>query len=396
MKIFTATFFLAGAATVVLAASRTSPPSGCLHVAKAGGQYTSVQAALDALSTSSTADQCVFVDQGTYTEQVFVAKRNARLTIYGYTTDTGSYAGNKATVTFNKDAKAAGTTTRAARCGWRLPTSRSTISTWSTLGSQAIALSAQASSGYYGCSFYGFQDTLLSNKGSQYYRNCMITGATDFIFGQDATSWFEQCDIRVRNGGYYITANGRDSVSNPSYYVFNKCDIRAASGESVGAGSYYLGRPWRTYSRVVFQNTAMTNVINGAGWHVWDGDQGLGNIYYGEYANTGAGASGSRVGWSKRLSSSVSISSVLGGSYETQPWYDGAYPGATADEPLPASTTTTTAKTTGTNASTDTPGNGGGDCAASYGQCGGKGFSGPFCCSSGACKVSNDWYSQCV
>lgn len=33
----------------------------------------------------------------------------------------------------------------------------------------------------------------------------MITGATDFIFGQNAVSWFEQCDIRVRNGGYYIT-----------------------------------------------------------------------------------------------------------------------------------------------------------------------------------------------
>lgn len=72
-------------------------------------------------------------------------------------------------------------------------------------GSQAIALSAQASSGYYGCSFYGFQDTLLANKGTQYYRNCQITGATDFIFGQNAAAWFERCDIRVRNGGYYIT-----------------------------------------------------------------------------------------------------------------------------------------------------------------------------------------------
>lgn len=92
----------------VLAASRTSPPSGCLHVAKSGGQYTSVQAAINTLSTSSTADQCVFVNQGTYTEQVYVASRAARLTIYGYTADTSSYAGNKATITFNKDAKAAG------------------------------------------------------------------------------------------------------------------------------------------------------------------------------------------------------------------------------------------------------------------------------------------------
>lgn len=56
--------------TAVLAASRTSPPSGCVHVAKSGGQYTTVQAAVDSLSTTSTAAQCIFIDQGTYTEQV--------------------------------------------------------------------------------------------------------------------------------------------------------------------------------------------------------------------------------------------------------------------------------------------------------------------------------------
>lgn len=56
--------------TGVLAASRTSPPSGCVHVAKSGGQYTTVQAAVNSLSTSSKTAQCIFIDQGTYTEQV--------------------------------------------------------------------------------------------------------------------------------------------------------------------------------------------------------------------------------------------------------------------------------------------------------------------------------------
>ncbi|PVF93947.1 hypothetical protein CPB86DRAFT_800829 [Serendipita vermifera] len=31
-----------------------------------------------------------------------------------------------------------------------------------------------------------------------------------------------------------------------------------------------------------------------------------------------------------------------------------------------------------------------------YGQCGGQGWSGPTTCSSGTCKASNEWYSQCV
>lgn len=57
-------------ATVVLAASRTTTPTGCIHVAKSGGTYATIQAALNSLSTTSTTAQCIFVDQGTYNEQV--------------------------------------------------------------------------------------------------------------------------------------------------------------------------------------------------------------------------------------------------------------------------------------------------------------------------------------
>ncbi|EHA58106.1 xylosidase/arabinosidase [Pyricularia oryzae 70-15] len=35
-------------------------------------------------------------------------------------------------------------------------------------------------------------------------------------------------------------------------------------------------------------------------------------------------------------------------------------------------------------------------CAALYGQCGGEGWAGAKCCAQGACKVSNQWYSQCL
>lgn len=38
----------------------------------------------------------------------------------------------------------------------------------------------------------------------------------------------------------------------------------------------------------------------------------------------------------------------------------------------------------------------GGPCASLWGQCGGQGWTGPTCCSQGTCKVSNQWYSQCV
>lgn len=35
-------------------------------------------------------------------------------------------------------------------------------------------------------------------------------------------------------------------------------------------------------------------------------------------------------------------------------------------------------------------------CSPLYGQCGGVEWTGPKCCSQGSCRVTNEWYSQCV
>ncbi|KAK7992482.1 glycoside hydrolase family 7 protein [Apiospora saccharicola] len=57
----------------------------------------------------------------------------------------------------------------------------------------------------------------------------------------------------------------------------------------------------------------------------------------------------------------------------------------------PTSTTTTKAGSPGTTSAPPS-----GSCAAPYAQCGGNGYSGPTCCTSGTCKKSNDYYSQCL
>ncbi|KAI3399458.1 hypothetical protein diail_6720 [Diaporthe ilicicola] len=46
--------------------------------------------------------------------------------------------------------------------------------------------------------------------------------------------------------------------------------------------------------------------------------------------------------------------------------------------------------------SSPTPPASGGSCAALYGQCGGQGWTGASCCSSGTCKSANTYYSQCL
>ncbi|KAK1277442.1 Pectinesterase 2 [Acorus gramineus] len=60
----------------------------------------------------------------------------------------------------------------------------------------------------------------------------------------------------------------------------------------------YLGRPWQQYSRTVFMKTDLDSLIDPAGWLEWSGDFALSTLCYGEYMNTGAGASTtSRVRW---------------------------------------------------------------------------------------------------
>jgi len=56
----------------------------------------------------------------------------------------------------------------------------------------------------------------------------------------------------------------------------------------------------------------------------------------------------------------------------------------------------TTSQGGGSPPTTSQPAPTGGACSAIYGQCGGNGWAGPTCCSSGTCKYSNDWYSQCL
>lgn len=183
-----------GLAATALATSRTSAPSGCSTVASSGGDYTTVQDAVDAASEGG----CIFLDEGTYSEQVLV--ETASLTIYGYTSDTSSYSGNGATITdgLSQDDGLSDDETGTLRvhaADFKLYNVDVVNSRGE--GSQAIALSAYDDSGYYGCSFQGYQDTVLTESGNQLYANCEFVGATDFIFGQESMAWFENCDLRV-------------------------------------------------------------------------------------------------------------------------------------------------------------------------------------------------------
>jgi len=167
-------------------------------------------------------------------------------------------------------------------------------------------------------------DTLLAQTGNQVYGKCYIEGAVDFIFGQHARIWIDSSDIRVSAGGGAITANGRSSSSDVSYYVINESSVAASTSSTAGSGTVYLGRPWSEYARVCFQNTVLSDIINSAGWEIWStSTPNTADVTFEEYGNTGAGASGTRASFSTILSSAISISTILGSSYTS--WVDTSY-----------------------------------------------------------------------
>ncbi|KAG8920804.1 hypothetical protein FRC00_009508, partial [Tulasnella sp. 408] len=288
--------------TTTSSGSSSTPPSGAITVGKNGqGKYSTITQAL-----ADTSSNVIFVYPGNYTEKVVISRSG--ITIYGQTSNKLSYSSNTVTISGNNYAGAAGSndasgTVRVSATGVKLYN----LNIENTFGkpidqAQAIALSVQAGTfAAYGCQIRGYQDTLLANKGTQFYGKTLIQGSVDFIFGQEASIWITGGTINTVGSGY-ITASGR-STSDANYYVIDHTTVQ-------GSGSVYLGRPWRNYARVVFQNSVLGSNIVTAGWKNWsDSDPRTDNILFGEYNNSGSGAwKSGRASFATNLSSGVSIS----------------------------------------------------------------------------------------
>lgn len=124
------------------------------------------------------------------------------------------------------------------------------------------------------------------------------------MFG-DATVVLQKCQILVKKGlpgqKNAITAQGRKDPHEPTGFSIQFCRISADSDllPYVGSTETYLGRPWRPYSRTVFMQTYMSDLVDPRGWLEWNGDDSsVKTLYYAEYMNDGPGSAlENRVQW---------------------------------------------------------------------------------------------------
>ncbi|KAE9118704.1 hypothetical protein PF005_g17646 [Phytophthora fragariae] len=276
---------------------------------------------------NTTDEHTIFLFPGVYREQVLISRLNGPLVLQGYTCNTKLYAANEVTITHAKAQRDIPPEITSGRndltSTLRLKTNDVKVynlNVANTAGrflenGQAVATIIEGNNyGFYACNFTGHQDTVYANKGRELFARSYISGDVDFIFGTFAEAWFESCDIEPVGPGC-ITANGRVDGSNPSFYVFNNARVFGSSGN----GTAYLGRPWRPYSRVVWQNSEFSDVIHPDGWQEWPNDNNTANVYYKEFNNTGVGAAtDKRVSFSGVLDAAVPITQILGENYPNE------------------------------------------------------------------------------
>ncbi len=313
-----------------------------IHVEKSGGDFSSVQEAIEAVPFEESAK--IMIGEGIFREKLFCEKRDITFVGAGIdktVIDFDDYANE-----IMPDGSKRGTfrSYTAFLGGRRVNVRDMTIKNSAGDGrvvGQAVAVYADADLCLFeNVEMNGCQDTLFcaplpraerQKKGflgprvmterrltRQYYRNCIITGDVDFIFG-GADAVFDDCRIicndRMHGGshekalsgnldkdqidvterlvnGYVTAACGRKEDLG---FVFRNCYIGGAAG--CEKGSVFLGRPWREEARTVFLDCSCDESIAPERFSGWGGiTKEEPETFYGEYGTVIASDDGGGAG----------------------------------------------------------------------------------------------------
>lgn len=306
-------FFLAAIVSTLFTVAQTKK----ITVAKDGsGDYATVQEAINAVKDSNSSVTTVLIKKGIYKEKLRLPE--AKMNVHFIGEDVNStvltyddYASKK-----DSSGKDIGTSGSSSFFIFGNGFSAENITFENSSGpvGQAVAVRITGDKArFINCRFLGFQDTLYTHgTGSrQYYRNCYIEGTVDFIFGA-ATALFDSCVIYGKQAGFFTAASTPQGTAYG--YVFRNCRFTG----SAAAGSFYLGRPWRPYAKVLIMNSHLGSIVHKAGWDNWSNPANEATTWYAEYNNTGEGAGTTdRVRWAKTMTdaeaNALTITIILSG-----------------------------------------------------------------------------------
>ncbi|XP_071708685.1 probable pectinesterase/pectinesterase inhibitor 12 [Rutidosis leptorrhynchoides] len=260
------------------------------------GNFSTITDAINFAPNNSLDRVIIYIKQGLYQENVEIPSYKPNIVLLGDGSGMTIITGNRSVVdgwtTFRSATVAVSGERFLAR----------DIGFHNTAGAekhQAVALRINADfAAVYRCVISGYQDTLYVHSFRQFYRECDIYGTIDYVFGNAAVV-FQGCNIisRMPMPGQFtvISAHSRDSPDQQTGISFQNCSVLATEDlrntTTTTLVKSYLGRPWKPYSRTVFIESYIDDLIDPAGWIHWSsGDQGLDTLYYGEYGNDGPGS----------------------------------------------------------------------------------------------------------
>jgi beta-xylosidase len=284
------------------------------------GDFTTIQAAVDAVRDYTPIPRKIFIRNGVYHEKLLIPSWKTGITLIGESVegtiiDYDDYSGKGDLNTF--------TSYTARISGNDIHVENVTFRNSAGPVGQALALFVEGDRVVFrNCRFIGNQDTIFAaGEGSrQYFVDSYIEGTTDFIFGP-ATVYFENCEIHSKSDSYITAASTPEGVRYG--FVFQGSRLTAEPGVK----RVYLGRPWRDHARTVFLNSWMGPHIRPEGWHNWSRPVTERTAFYAEFGNTGPGAArDGRVPWSKELTAAQAADYtrekvLCGGDCGAAPWW---------------------------------------------------------------------------
>jgi pectinesterase len=276
--------------------------------------FTTIQQALDHAPDAPQGGRVIIsIVPGVYHERVMVTRNRQRITLLGL-----GQGPEDVVITASQNAKAAGGTFLSATTdveGDAFEADNVTFENAAGKTGQAVAIAVRSDRAIFKhCRFLGDQDTLFADYGRQYYLDSYIAGGVDFIFG-NATAVFDHDEIHIIHDGY-LTAQSRTDPAQTTGYVITNSKVTSSAPQPQCVGNdecklrytFYLGRPWRLYSRVIFMKTELPQDLHPEGWSVWNTTYDYPpKAYYAEFGNTGPGAASTpeaiakRAGWSHQL-----------------------------------------------------------------------------------------------
>ncbi|XP_037481304.1 probable pectinesterase 66 [Triticum dicoccoides] len=279
-----------------------------------GGDYWTVQSAVDAVPYGNSQWVRIYVKQGSYREKVTIPSQKGFILLQGdgsFNTDI-NFDGHG----YGTDAPGIPITGRNRRNLTDIsPTYTSAtfrvnadnfvarnIAFKNTFngGHPAVGVLIDGDKGaFYDCAFHGFQDTLCDLMGRHYFRRCLVEGGVDFIFGY-GQSIYEDCTLVSNMPAWsqqpgWVTAHGR-AGGRSAALVFK-------GGAITGSGRQYLGRAWNEQATVVFFQVNMAGIVVPQGWDKWTPGQDVSQVTFAEVGCSGPGSgTAGRVPWEKHMS----------------------------------------------------------------------------------------------